>query len=81
MHYQTSQGLAKRLQVTHHVAPAELAALLAVAMPDVLEQEAAGIGPPPPEPPVWPWQGDECKRRIAEAKSLLARKLPAARQG
>ena len=79
MHYQTGQGPAKRLQLAHQVAPADLAALLAVAMPVLGEQEAAGIGPPPTEPPVWPWPGDECKRRIAEARSLLPRNTPTAK--
>ncbi len=79
MHYQEGQGSAKKLQLKHQVTPADLAVLLAVAMPDSSEQEAASIGPPPSEPPVWPWPGDECKRRIAEARSLLPRKTPTAK--
>ena len=74
MHYQDGQGPAKRLQIEHQVAPADIASLVAAAMPDVAEQEAAGIGPPPAEPPIWPWEDDVCARRLAEARSLLARR-------
>ena len=55
VHYQEGVGPAKRLQVQHQVPPAQLATIIAAAIPDPAEQEAAGIGPPPPEPPCWPW--------------------------
>jgi hypothetical protein len=74
MHYQDGQGPAKRLQVEHRVAPADIALLVAAAMPDRTEQEAAGLGPPPAEPPTWPWSDDACRNRVAEARSLLAQR-------
>lgn len=54
VHYEGGQGPAKRLQVRHHAVPADLAVLIAASMPDPSEQEAAGIGPPPDDPPTWP---------------------------
>ena len=41
-----SGGTAKRLQVEHHVAPANLAALIAAAIPDSAEQTEATTNPP-----------------------------------
>jgi hypothetical protein len=41
-HFQEGQGTAKRLQVTHGVAPADVALLIAAAIPDTREQDAAG---------------------------------------
>jgi hypothetical protein len=73
-HYEGGQGPAKQLQMEHRVAPADIAVLVAASMPDLVEQEAAAIGPPPPEAPIWPWSGDACKCRLAEARALLARR-------
>lgn len=70
-HYREGQGRAKRLQVEHRVAPADLATLIAAAMPDLDEQQAAGVGPPPTEPPLWPWSEKALEARVAEAQSLL----------
>lgn len=70
-HYQEGQGPAKRLQLEHKVVPADLAVIIAASMRDLGEQEAAAEGPPPAEPPVWPWTGDSCARRVEEARALL----------
>jgi hypothetical protein len=70
-HYEEGQGPAKRLQVEHKVIPTDIATLIGAAMPDLSEQRQAALGPPPAEPPVWPWPGDTCAGRVAEARSLL----------
>ena len=70
-HYREGPGPAKRLQIEHHVAPADLARLIAAAIPDGAEQESAGIGPPPSEPPNWPWSEISIQSRLAEAQALL----------
>src|SRR5262249_30826979 len=48
-HYQEGTGAAKRLQVEHQAVPAELAVIIAAAMPDLAEQWAAANGPPRPD--------------------------------
>src|SRR5271156_3213193 len=72
VHYGEGQGLAKRPQVPHQAVPAALAILIAATMPDPANQEAAGLGPPPAEPPAWPWPGDALRLRLAEAPAALA---------
>ena len=42
------------------------------AIPDLNEQEAAAFGPPPVEPPVWPWSDESFRSRLDEAKGTLA---------
>jgi len=71
MHFRDGAGPAKRLQVAHQVAPFNLAAVIAAALPEI-EQMAAAEGPPPVEPPTWPWTDDDIEQRIIEARSLLA---------
>src|SRR5262245_18477771 len=71
-HNQEGSGPAKRLQLQHRVIPADLAILIAVAIPAPADQEAAGSGPPPAEPPVWPWSEDALCTRLAEAQATLA---------
>src|SRR4051794_4574050 len=73
-HYQSEPGLAKRLQVEHRIVPADIAALVAAAMPDLDEQEAVGAGPPPSDPPNWPWSDQDWTHRLAEARALLAQR-------
>jgi hypothetical protein len=73
VHYGEGQGPAKRLQVQHQAVPADLAILIAATMPNPLDQEAAGFGPPPVEPPAWPWPGDALRLRLADARAALAR--------
>ena len=72
VHYRESQGPAKRLQVQHRAVPADLAVLIAAAIPDLADQEAAGHGPPPTEPPTWPWSDDLLHSRLAKARTVLA---------
>jgi hypothetical protein len=69
--YRNGPGAAKRLQLEHRAAPADLAVLIAAAFPDPAEQEAAGNGPPPAEAPSWPWTADSLRQRVGEARSLL----------
>jgi hypothetical protein len=72
VHYQDGQGLAKRLQLLNHAIPADLAMLIAAAIPDLEDQEAAGLAPPPAEPLVWPWSEEGFRTRVAEARTVLA---------
>jgi hypothetical protein len=69
--YRGGVGPAKRLQVERRVAPADLAALIAAAIPDPADQEAAASAPPPGEP-TWPWGDDAFRHRLAEARAILA---------
>jgi hypothetical protein len=71
-HYQEGNGPAKTLQLRHHAIPAELALLIAAAMPDANEQEAAGFGPPPARLPVWPWPENRLPSRVREAERILS---------
>jgi hypothetical protein len=71
-HYRDGPGLAKALQLRHRVPPADLAAVIAAAIPDPADQEAAGHGPPPAGSPVWPWAGDAFNDRLAEARAVRA---------
>jgi hypothetical protein len=76
-HFQNGTGPAKRLQVAHRAIPADLAVLIAASIPDLGEQETAGLGPPPAEPPAWPWTGDGLRDRVAEARAALSSSPPA----
>jgi hypothetical protein len=71
-HYRDGPGPAKALQLQHRVPPADLAILIAAAIPDPADQEAAGRGPPPMDPPVWPWAAASFHDRLAEARAVLA---------
>jgi hypothetical protein len=73
VHYQQAQGPAKRLRLQHRAIPADLALLVAAAMPDTIDEEAAGPGPPPDEAPTWPWSEDTWQRRIVEARAFLVK--------
>lgn len=72
VHYADGPGLAKRLQFQHQAMSADLAVLIAAAIPNPAEQEAAGIGPPPAEAPKWPWNKDSLRARVAQARAVLA---------
>jgi hypothetical protein len=76
VHYQNGAGAAKRLQVQHQAVPADLAMLVAAAIPDATDQEAAGQGPPPSEPATWPWSPEALRARLSEARVALAKATP-----
>jgi len=78
-HYQEGPGPAKRLQVAQGVIPADLAVIIAAALPDPATQEAAGLGPPPVEPPTWPWSAGAFASRLHEAQARLAGRRGVAR--
>jgi hypothetical protein len=71
VHYQERQGEAKQLQLRHGATPAELAVLIAAALPDPADQEAAAHDPSSAEPPLWPWSDDSYRSRLAEARAIL----------
>lgn len=71
-HFRDGTGPAKRLQLQHRAIPADLATLIAAAIPEPAEQEAAGRGPPPVAAPAWPWSPEGLRRRVAEARAFLA---------
>src|SRR5438552_198349 len=72
VHFRDGPGPAKALQVRHQVTPADLGVLIAAAIADLREQEAAGSGPPPETPPTWPWTDATFRDRLAEARCVLA---------
>jgi hypothetical protein len=72
VHYQNGAGMAKRLQLQHRVPPADLAILIAAAIPNLAEQESAGLRPPPTETPTWPWSDATFRARLADARAALA---------
>jgi len=71
VHYQDGPGPAKRLQLQHRAIPADLATLIAAAIPNSADQEMAGLDPPSAETPRWPWTEDSLSARLAEAKAAL----------
>jgi hypothetical protein len=73
-HYQDRRGPAKGLQLQHMAVPADLGTLIAAAIPDPPDQEAAGLGPPPREPLTWPWSAVTLRARLAEARIELAKR-------
>jgi hypothetical protein len=72
-HYQAGLGPAKRLQLEHRVIPADLAVLIAAALPDPADQETSGLSQPP-KPPTWPWSDQDFHARLAQARTTLARR-------
>src|SRR5262245_9987987 len=73
-HYESGPGPAKRLQLEHGAIPAELSILIAAALPDPAAQQAASFGPPPAEPPAWPWAAEGFRARLAEARLALEKR-------
>jgi len=71
VHYHDGPGPAKQLQLTHRVIPADLATLIAAAIPEPADQAAAGGGPPPADPPIWPWSEEGWRVRLREARTSL----------
>jgi hypothetical protein len=70
-HFLNGVGPAKRLQVEHRVVPADLAVLVAAAIPDPKDLEDAASNPPPTSAPEWPWDGEAFEMRLAEARTAL----------
>ena len=75
VHYTERSGPAKQLQLQHRAIPADLATLIAAAIPDPEEQERAGACQQPTETLTWPWTEPELKHRLAEARAVLAKKI------
>lgn len=71
VHYLEGVGGAKQLQLQHHIPPADLAVLIAAAMPDPADQEAAG-STPSSEAPAWPWSEMAWRQRLEEARIVLS---------
>jgi hypothetical protein len=72
LHYQCGPGPAKRLQFEHGVASADLAAVIAAAIPVPADQHAAALAAPRDEPPQWPWSDQTFAQRLQQARCLLA---------
>jgi hypothetical protein len=69
-HYQEGLGEAKQLQLQYGVRPAELAQVIAAAIPDPGEQEAAGRTPPTHQAS-WPWTENSFQLRLKQARVAL----------
>ncbi len=72
VHFRNGQGPGKVLQLQHGVVAADLATLIAAAIPDPADQAAAGQGPRPSEEPVWPWSEADLRQRLSQAREILA---------
>ena len=72
VHFEEGQGPAKRQQVTQKVRPAELSLLIAAALPDPAEQEAAISEATRSACPTWPWSVQSFQDRLGEAQAILA---------
>ena len=70
-HYQDGQGPAKRLQLERRTPPADMALLIAAAIPDPAAQEAASLSPASTQTPRWPWSPNDFHKRLAEARTIL----------
>ncbi len=71
VHFQDGLGPAKRLQLQHGAIPADLATLIAAAIPNAADQEMAGFSPPSAETLRSPWTEDSLSARLAEARAAL----------
>jgi hypothetical protein len=76
VHFEEGQGPAKRLQVARGVRPAELSLLIAAALPDPAEQQAAVSGTTRSACPNWPWSVQSFQNRLEEAQTILASRQP-----
>lgn len=70
-HFMEGQGPAKRLQIAHGVRPGDLGLLVAAAIPDPAEQQAAAETPLK-SAVAWPWTEDELSNRLLEARSIVS---------
>jgi hypothetical protein len=73
-HFQDGPGAAKQLQVAHGATPADLAILIAAALPEPAEQEVAGMRRAPGATPQWPWSKQSLRTRVAEAQAFLGQR-------
>jgi hypothetical protein len=71
-HYRDGPGLAKKCQIAKGVTPADLATLIAAALPDPADQSTAGKSASTAGPPVWPWSEQSFRARLHEAQEILA---------
>jgi hypothetical protein len=71
-HYQDGTGPAKQLQLQRQAKPADLAILIAAAIPDPADQATATLIPTPADPVTWPWSEEAFRSRLAEARVFLA---------
>lgn len=71
VHFEEGQGPAKRLQVAMGVRPAELSLLIAAALPDPAEQQAAVSGVDRSACPTWPWSVQSFQHRLGEAQAII----------
>jgi hypothetical protein len=74
VHYQDGLGPAKQLQLQHRAVPADLATLIAAAIPDFADQEMASLSPPSVQPQAWPWTEESLRVCVSEAVAALAGK-------
>ena len=70
--FRDGPGPAKKLQLEHHAVPAQLAILIAAAIPDLDDQAAIVADPSPAAAPLWPWTEDSLNARLCEVQSALA---------
>ena len=69
--FRDGPGPAKKLQIEHHVVPAQLAILIAAAIPDP-DDQAAIVADPAVAMTLWPWTDDSLNARLREAQTALA---------
>ena len=72
VHFKEGHGPAKRQQVAQGVRPAELSLLIAAALPNPAEQQAAVSGATHSPCPTWPWSVQSFQDRLEEAQAILA---------
>lgn len=76
LRYRDGPGPAKRLQFENGVVSADLATLIAAAIPAPADQQAAAALPLPLDQPlVWPWTAESLQERLLEARRLLAKRV------
>jgi hypothetical protein len=72
VHFEEGQGPAKRQQVAQGVRPAKLSLLIAAALPNPAEQQAAVSESTRTPFPTWPWSVQSFRGRLGEAQAILA---------
>jgi hypothetical protein len=71
VHFEEGIGPAKRLQVAKGVRPAELSLLIAAALPEPADQQAAVSRADRSSIPQWPWTEKSLQDRLSEAQAIL----------